>query len=263
MRPGNTVADLGCGSGYFTLKLSAPVGRNGSVVAEDIRRLPLVFLWLRTLQRSLHNVNIVHGEPDNPHLPVQRVNAVLIANTYHEFTNSQAILGHVAASLASGGRLVVLDREPRSGGTERAGPVAEFHEVSSEQVERELRHAGFEIVSRQDGFIQDDPLHANWWIITARKPIAELSGCVRKTCREDRKSEERGANNAKWIDSPGLVCSQLRRCWCATLSRVAAAGLSWRLRPPVGLVRPTDFCSGPGHSDWWRRSGRSWPCGDG
>src|ERR1700724_715320 len=51
LRSGNVVVDLGCGSGYFTLKLSAPVGRNGSVLAEDIRRLPLVFLWLRTFQR--------------------------------------------------------------------------------------------------------------------------------------------------------------------------------------------------------------------
>src|SRR6202030_473989 len=106
LSPGNVVVDLGCGSGYFTLKLSAPVGKNGSVLAEDIRRLPLVFLWPRTFHRSLHNVAIVHGEPDNPHLPVRGVNAVLIANTYHEFANSQAILGHVVRSLVSGGRLV-------------------------------------------------------------------------------------------------------------------------------------------------------------
>ena len=48
--------------------------------------------------------------------------------------------------------------------------AAEHHEISSEQVEGELRHAGFEIVSREDRFIQNDPLNENWWIITARKP---------------------------------------------------------------------------------------------
>src|SRR6202047_713282 len=58
LSPGNVVVDLGCGSGYFTLKLSAPVGKSGRVLAEDIRRLPLVFLWLRKFQRSLHNVSI-------------------------------------------------------------------------------------------------------------------------------------------------------------------------------------------------------------
>ena len=47
LRPGNVVLDLGCGSGYFTLKLSAPVGHSGRVIAEDIRSLPLMFLWFR------------------------------------------------------------------------------------------------------------------------------------------------------------------------------------------------------------------------
>ena len=170
LRPGNVVVDLGCGSGYFTLKLSAPVGQNGRVLAEDIRRLPLVFLWLRTFQRRQRNVSIVLGEPDDPHLPLQGVNAVLIVNTYHEFTNSQPILIHVVQSLVSGGRLVVVDREPRPVAQMSTGTAAEHHEVSSEQVESDLRHAGLEIVSRQDRFIQNDPLNENWWIITARKP---------------------------------------------------------------------------------------------
>ena len=168
LNPGNVVVDLGCGSGYFTLKLSTPVGKNGSVLAEDIRRLPLVFLWLRTFQRR--NVRIVHGEPDDPHLPVRRANAVLIANTYHEFANSQPILVHVIQSMASGGRLVVVDREPPPLNEESTGIAAEHHEVSSGEVESELRQTGFEIVSRQDGFIRNDPLNENWWIITARKP---------------------------------------------------------------------------------------------
>ena len=47
LKPGYIVVDLGCGSGYFTLKLSAPVGKSGRVLAEDIRRLPLAFLWIR------------------------------------------------------------------------------------------------------------------------------------------------------------------------------------------------------------------------
>jgi ubiquinone/menaquinone biosynthesis C-methylase UbiE len=170
LRPGNVVVDLGCGSGYFTLKLSAPVGQSGSVLAEDIRRLPLAFLWLRTFQRRQHNVSIVYGEPDDPHLPMQGVNAVLIANRYHEFTNSQAILVHVVRSLGSGGRLVVVDREPRPVEKGSTGTAAEHHEVSSEQVESELRQAGFEIVSRQDRFIENDPSNENWWLIAARKP---------------------------------------------------------------------------------------------
>jgi ubiquinone/menaquinone biosynthesis C-methylase UbiE len=163
LKPGNVAVDLGCGSGYFTLRLSPAVGDGGKVVAEDIRRLPLFFLWLRTFRKR--NVSIILGEPGDPHTPVQGANAVLIANTYHEFTDSRPILVHVAQSLVSGGRVVVVDREPRPVET-----AAEQHEITSAQVENELIHAGLEIVSRQDGFIQKDPFGESWWLITARKP---------------------------------------------------------------------------------------------
>ena len=170
LKPGNVVFDLGCGSGYFTLKLSTSVDQSGRVVAEDIRRLPLVFLWLRTLQRPQHNVSLVLGEPDDPHLPRQGVNAVLVANTYHEFTHSQPILAHVFGSLVSGGRLVVVDRQPHAAEQGSGNTAREDHEVSSDQVEKELRQAGFEIVGREDHFIDNDPLHENWWLIISRKP---------------------------------------------------------------------------------------------
>jgi predicted methyltransferase len=169
LKPGNVVVDLGCGSGYFTLKLAAPVGNSGRVIAEDIRRLPLVFLWFRAVLRSEHNVSIVRGDPNDPHLR-EPVNAVLIANTYHEFTDSRPILAHVFRSLVSGGRLVVVDREPRPVETRSTGTATGHHEVSPDQVESELRQAGFEIVGRQDRFIENDPSNEEWWLITARKP---------------------------------------------------------------------------------------------
>jgi predicted methyltransferase len=61
LRPGNIVVDLGCGSGYFTLKLSSPVGDSGHVIAEDIRRLPLMFLRARAISRREQDVKIVVG----------------------------------------------------------------------------------------------------------------------------------------------------------------------------------------------------------
>jgi predicted methyltransferase len=170
LKPGSVVVDLGCGSGYFTLKLSAPVGPSGSVLAEDIRRLPLVFLWIRTVQRGQHNVHIIVGERDNPHLPTQGVNAALIANTYHEFTDSHSILAHLFLSLVSGGRLVVVDREPRPDATGSRGTAVGLHEVSANQVESELRQEGFEIDARQNRFIEEDSSNESWWLITARKP---------------------------------------------------------------------------------------------
>ncbi len=167
-RPGNTVVDFGCGSGYFTLKLSSPVGKTGHVVAEDIRWLPLAFLWARTILKNQHNISLVHGKPTNPELPLNSVNALLISNTYHELADPQAILSDVSRALISGGLVVVVDREPKPanvGVTENGE-----HEVSVERVELDLRQAGFDIASRQDHFIENDPDSETWWLLVARKP---------------------------------------------------------------------------------------------
>ena len=165
LRPGSIVVDLGCGSGYFTWKLSSRVGDSGRVIAEDIRSLPLLFLWFRTVLKRGHNVRIVHGEPSNPHLP-QRVNGVLIANTYHELADARAILVHVYQSLAPGGQLVVVDRAMSQARNAGIGG----HEITVERVEQELRQAHFDIVRRQDAFIEKDPDQEAWWLIVARKP---------------------------------------------------------------------------------------------
>jgi predicted methyltransferase len=167
LRPGNVVVDLGCGAGYFALKLSGPIGDRGRVVAEDVRRLPLVFLWLRTVSRRESNVTLVHGALNDPRLPA-RVNSVLISNTYHEFADSHSILVRVYESLVQTGRLVIVDRTPRP--AHGVNVEAGDHEISAGQVERELRDSNFEIVARQDHFIESDPDHESWWLIVARKP---------------------------------------------------------------------------------------------
>lgn len=167
VQPGDAVADVGCGSGYFSLKLSRAAGKNGRVYAEDIRTLPLVFLWFRKIQKSAGNITLVRGNPLDPHLPMT-LSAVLIANTYHELADSQAMLARVRQSLLSGGRLVVVDRAPDPGGAQ--GRTFAEHEISAERVESELHRANFEIVTRQDRFIEKDPDNESWWMIVARKP---------------------------------------------------------------------------------------------
>ena len=168
IKPGDVVVDLGCGSGYFALRLSSQAGKNGRILAEDIRRLPLVFLWFRTILKNDRNITVIRGDVTDPHLPPEHVNEVLITNTYHELTDSQAILAHVRESLMPGGRLVVVDRTPKPSDI-GASPLAE-HEISAEQVEKELRRAQFEVVTLQNNFIDKDPDNESWWLIVARKP---------------------------------------------------------------------------------------------
>ena len=163
LRPGNTVVDLGSGSGYFALKLSPAVGERGQVLTVDLRRLSLFFLWTRALLRGQHNVQVIAGEEDNPRLPIGSVDAVLVCNTYHEFSNPGLILNRVFRSLKPGGRLVVVDRAPR------ASEAQHTHEVPLAVVEGQLRNQGFEIASQDDAFI-DRPGDDLWWLVIGRKP---------------------------------------------------------------------------------------------
>jgi ubiquinone/menaquinone biosynthesis C-methylase UbiE len=163
LREGYSVVDLGSGAGYFSLKLSPAVGKRGQVIAVDLRRLSLVFLWTRALQRGQRNVHVVVGEEDNLRMPTGSVDAVLICNTYHEFSSPKLILNHVFRALRRGGHLVVVDRAPRATEAENA------HEMPLAVVEGELQQGGFEIVSQDDHFI-DQPGIDSWWLLDARKP---------------------------------------------------------------------------------------------
>ena len=168
LRNGSRVVDLGCGAGYFSLKLSKEVGTTGTVEAVDILRLPLEFLWIRALQRGMRNLHVVLGDPDDPHVS-GRMDAVLIVNTYHELSRPAIILGHLREALVAGGRLVIADRSPQSENT--------AHAIDSAVVEAELGKDGFDVLSRDDHFL-DQPDDGPWWLIVAGKGADSRSPAI-------------------------------------------------------------------------------------
>ena len=167
LKDGDTVVDLGCGSGYFTLRLSSPVGERGRVIGEDIRRLPLVFLRVRAWMKGRSNVSVSMGEPTDPHLPAESVNSVLISNTYHELEDPQTMLHRLSSAMVPGGTLVIVDRSPLAP-TDISTEAGE-HEIASQKVVSDLQKTGFEVFQRDDRFIRSDPQHESWWLIVARK----------------------------------------------------------------------------------------------
>lgn len=163
--PDAAVADVGCGSGYFTLKLARMVGDGGEVIAVDVRRLPLAFLAVRT--RELDNVRLAHVAPEDPELPAGSLDGVLIVNTYHELTEPDATLAAVHAALRPGRRLVVVER-----GAEHANAIDHGHEhgSSAADVERDLERHGFTIVERLDPLARAPGDDASWWLVVALRP---------------------------------------------------------------------------------------------
>jgi ubiquinone/menaquinone biosynthesis C-methylase UbiE len=178
LKNGNVVADVGCGVGYFSLKLAPKVAEHGSVLAEDILGESLTFLWIRAFLRHQSNIRVIHGSSDDPHLPDGAVDAVLIANSYHEFTKPLDILDCAFRALRSDGRLVVLDRGARSYHGESRETQMQQYQIAASIVEDEIRQSGFEVISRDDRFIDrpiierpgDRPDDHVWWLIVARKP---------------------------------------------------------------------------------------------
>jgi len=169
LHPGNVVVDLGAGAGYFALKLAPLVGEKGRVLAVDLRRESLAFLWIRAMLQSHWNVRVIHGEVDNPDLPSGPVDAVLIANTYHELAEPQPILRALRASMRRGARLVVVDRAPAEASESREEAFG-HHEISATSAANDIRREEFEIVSQQDRFIDRSPDGDAWWIVVFRKP---------------------------------------------------------------------------------------------
>jgi predicted methyltransferase len=165
---GSIVADLGSGVGYFALKLSVKVGRPGRVLAVDILRYPLYVLRIRAFINQKHNISTILGGSTDPRLPDGSIDAVLIANTYHELTDSKTILAHLHRSLKPGGRLVILDHAGRSGSAASRLAEAARHEITPAEVEDEVLGCGFEILRRDDHFVDRPNEDHFWWLITAR-----------------------------------------------------------------------------------------------
>ena len=153
LKDGNIVADLGCGVGYFSLKLAPKVFERGSVLAEDILGESVTSLWIRAFLRHQSNIRLIHGNPDDPYLPDGGVDAVLIANSYHEFTRPLAILDYAFRALRTDGRLVFLDRGPRSHGGESREIQTHHYQIAASIVEDEIRQRGFQVIRQDDRFI--------------------------------------------------------------------------------------------------------------
>jgi len=106
---GMTVADIGAGEGYYTVRLATRVGENGRVLAQDIDREALARLGRRVERERLENISIKLGEPDDPQLPDDSFDRIFLVHMYHEVTEPYAFLWRMWPALAEGGQIIVVD----------------------------------------------------------------------------------------------------------------------------------------------------------
>jgi ubiquinone/menaquinone biosynthesis C-methylase UbiE len=139
------VADLGAGSGWFTIQLAGRVGPNGLVLAEDIQRPMIQAIKIRVDRIGLKNVTTVLGTANDARLPVP-VDAVLIVDAYHEMEQPVELLRNVATKLKPAGRIGIVDFTKDGGGP---GPAME-ERVDPEAVIRDAQAAGLVLRSREN-----------------------------------------------------------------------------------------------------------------
>lgn len=172
VRDGAHVADIGSGEGFYTFRIAKAVAPSGRAYAVDISEKALQQLRERATTDGVTNIEAILSEVDDPKLPDNTLDAVLIRNAYHEMTEHRTILKAVINSLRRGGQLVVVESiVEKTRSLPRDGQVKE-HEIAPEIVEVELRDAGFEIVKRDDKFttFTNRTSPGGFWLIKARRP---------------------------------------------------------------------------------------------
>jgi tRNA A58 N-methylase Trm61 len=166
---GSRVADVGAGSGFFTVRLARAVGQSGRVFAVDVSASAVGNLKERIARERLENVEVIASEPADPRLP-NSLDAVLIVNTYHEMREHQAMLDKIRQALKLSGRLVIVDPIAQSRRHTSRAQQQSNHEIAIDYVVEDLSQAGFEILERRDRFIENLLDRDTEWLIVA-KPL--------------------------------------------------------------------------------------------
>jgi predicted methyltransferase len=145
IKAGSGVADIGAGSGWFTVRAARRVGEGGLVYAVEINQDYLKYIEDRAAREKFTNIRTVLGKEDDPQLPAASLDAVLLLKTYHEVARPVSLLKHVRQSMRAGALLGVIDRNGKG----------DDHGIDADAVVKEAGRAGFKLVEQYD-FVKPD-----------------------------------------------------------------------------------------------------------
>jgi ubiquinone/menaquinone biosynthesis C-methylase UbiE len=166
IRPGMTVADIGAGEGYYTVRLAERVGEDGRVLAQDIDQDALRRLGSRVEDERLDNVSIKLGDSDDPRLPENSFDRIFMVHMYHEVTEPYAFLWRLRPALRPGGQVIVVDVDR----------PADQHGLRPQLLFCEFQAVGFRLVE----FVRRPELagyYAQFEAVGARPAPGEIEPC--------------------------------------------------------------------------------------
>lgn len=134
LKPGEVVADIGAGSGYYTRRMAQAVGQTGRVYAVDIQPEMLQILTNKLTAEGITNVVTALGTEQDPKLPAGQIDVALMVDVYHEFSYPYEMVGAICKALKPGGRIVFVEYR----GESRWVPIKEHHKMTEAQVRKEM-----------------------------------------------------------------------------------------------------------------------------
>lgn len=138
--PGKNVADIGAGSGWFTVRAARRVAPSGTVFAEDINAEAIHYIEKRAKTENLPDVRTILGTPDDLKLPPASVDAVLLLKVYHEIAHPIPVMQQLRAALRPGARIGIIDRNGRG----------DDHGLDEKVLRKEMMEAGYKLEGRYD-----------------------------------------------------------------------------------------------------------------
>ncbi len=134
VKPSQTVCDIGCGNGFYTLQLAKLVGDTGRVLAVDIQSEMLHLLSERAKEERIANIELIQGTPTDPKLPAASTDLILLVDVYHEFSEPEAMLNALRRALKPGGRIALAEFRLEDHGV----PIKLLHKMSKKQILKEF-----------------------------------------------------------------------------------------------------------------------------
>jgi ubiquinone/menaquinone biosynthesis C-methylase UbiE len=143
---GDTVCDMGCGNGFYTLRIAKLVGDRGKVIAVDIQREMLALLNDRAAAEKVANIEPLLGTVVDPNLPEGSIDLVLLVDVYHEFSHPEQMLAAIRKSLKPTGRVALVEFRAEDPNV----PIKPLHKMSKAQIMKEFPANGFKLVEEFD-----------------------------------------------------------------------------------------------------------------